>query len=163
MNTRILLPLFCLCLFASANVMAEPHGRSDRHWRPAQASRHAPPPRHVYVRPQVRSTSTRIVIAPSYPIVTYSPPPVVYYSPPPVVYSPPPPVVYSPPPVYSAPSPQYYYEESRVEESNRDAARVLGTIVGGVIGHQAGRGSGRTAATIGGAVVGGIIADQLAR
>lgn len=57
----------------------------------------------------------------------------------------------------------YEEEEKSRKEADRVAALILGTTLGGVIGHQFGGGSGKTAATIGGAVAGGLIADQLSR
>ena len=40
---------------------------------------------------------------------------------------------------------------------------IGGAVVGGILGHQIGSGSGNTAATIGGAVVGGIVGHQVER
>ena len=44
------------------------------------------------------------------------------------------------------------------EPSKQDIGMATGAIVGGVLGHQIGGGSGRTVATIGGAALGGFVA-----
>ena len=59
------------------------------------------------------------------------------------------------------------YEERRVTRTDTGApigaGTVLGAIVGGVAGHQVGRGRGNDAATVGGAIVGGLIGNQMER
>lgn len=59
------------------------------------------------------------------------------------------------------------YEERRVTRTDTGApigpGTVLGAIVGGVAGHQMGRGRGNDAATVGGAIVGGLIGNQVDR
>ena len=47
--------------------------------------------------------------------------------------------------------------------SHSDGATVAGAIIGGVIGHQLGRGHGKDAATVAGAVLGGALAHDSAR
>ncbi len=59
-------------------------------------------------------------------------------------------------------------EYDRYSRDNRrsgsDTGRTLaGAIIGGILGHQIGSGSGRDAATVGGAVIGGAIANQSGR
>jgi len=44
----------------------------------------------------------------------------------------------------------------------RTLATVFGAIVGGILGHQVGKGDGRTAATAAGAVAGGVVGNNLA-
>ena len=44
----------------------------------------------------------------------------------------------------------------------RTVATVFGAIVGGILGHQVGKGDGRTAATAAGAVAGGAVGNSLA-
>ncbi len=59
------------------------------------------------------------------------------------------------------------YRERRVTRSDTGApigpGTVLGAIVGGVAGHQVGRGRGNDAATAAGAVVGGLLGNQYDR
>lgn len=59
------------------------------------------------------------------------------------------------------------YEERRVTRTDTGApigaGTVLGAIVGGVAGHQVGRGRGNDAATVGGAIVGGLLGNQYDR
>jgi uncharacterized protein YcfJ len=61
----------------------------------------------------------------------------------------------------------YYRDENgrlyRDDGSNGNTGLVVGAIVGGALGHQAGKGDGRTAATIAGAVIGGSIGHQVDR
>ncbi|HSN21038.1 MAG TPA: glycine zipper 2TM domain-containing protein [Usitatibacter sp.] len=59
------------------------------------------------------------------------------------------------------------YEDRRVTRSDTGAAigpgTVLGAIVGGVAGHQVGRGRGNDVATAAGALVGGLVGNQIDR
>lgn len=47
--------------------------------------------------------------------------------------------------------------------SNGQARAIAGSVIGGVIGHQFGRGSGKKAATVAGAIVGGVIGSNAGR
>jgi len=47
--------------------------------------------------------------------------------------------------------------------SKEDIGMVSGALVGGILGHQVGRGSGRTLATIGGAALGGFAGSRIGR
>ena len=59
------------------------------------------------------------------------------------------------------------FEERRVTRTDTGASigpgTILGAIVGGVAGHQVGRGRGNDAATAAGAVVGGLVGNQVDR
>lgn len=55
------------------------------------------------------------------------------------------------------------YYARRHGDSRPGDATVLGAIIGGALGHQAGKGDGRTAATIAGAVIGGAIGHSVAK
>ena len=61
-----------------------------------------------------------------------------------------------------------YYRDSngRLYQNGRDSnvnGTVIGALIGGALGNQAGKGDGRKAATIGGAVVGGLIGNKIDR
>ncbi|MGB8433170.1 MAG: RT0821/Lpp0805 family surface protein [Burkholderiales bacterium] len=47
--------------------------------------------------------------------------------------------------------------------SKEDVGMVTGAVLGGVLGHQIGGGTGKTVATIGGAVLGGFLGSQIGR
>ena len=47
--------------------------------------------------------------------------------------------------------------------SKEDVGMATGAIIGGVLGHQIGRGSGQTVATIGGAALGGFLGSRIGR
>jgi surface antigen len=47
--------------------------------------------------------------------------------------------------------------------SKEDIGMVTGAVLGGVIGHQVGKGTGQTVATIGGAALGGYIGNRVGR
>lgn len=49
------------------------------------------------------------------------------------------------------------------EPSKQDIGMATGAILGGVLGHQIGGGSGRTVATIGGAALGGFFGSRIGR
>ena len=49
------------------------------------------------------------------------------------------------------------------EPSKQDIGMATGAILGGVLGHQIGGGSGRTVATIGGAALGGFVGSRIGR
>jgi uncharacterized protein YcfJ len=53
------------------------------------------------------------------------------------------------------------YHECR--HHNRAGATIAGAVIGGVVGHQIGGGSGRDIATVGGAVAGGYAGNQIAK
>jgi uncharacterized protein YcfJ len=53
------------------------------------------------------------------------------------------------------------YRERPVKDHDRVAGTVTGAVVGGLIGHQFGGGSGRTAMTIGGAAAGAYAGNQI--
>lgn len=55
------------------------------------------------------------------------------------------------------------YYGRRHRDNGPGDATVLGAIIGGALGHQAGKGDGRTAATIAGAVIGGAIGHSAAK
>lgn len=55
------------------------------------------------------------------------------------------------------------YEDSRRRGGSDTGRTLAGAIIGGILGHQIGSGSGRDAATVGGAVIGGAIANQSGR
>jgi len=59
------------------------------------------------------------------------------------------------------------YEDHRITRSDTGApigpGTVLGAIIGGVAGHQVGRGRGNDAATAAGAIVGGLVGNQVDR
>jgi uncharacterized protein YcfJ len=76
-------------------------------------------------------------------------------------------------PVYDDSAPasgnaQDCYEQQVPAQGNSDnsgkrtVATVFGAIVGGILGHQIGKGDGRTAATAAGAVAGGVVGNNLA-
>ncbi|ARB46333.1 glycine zipper 2TM domain-containing protein [Alloalcanivorax xenomutans] len=50
--------------------------------------------------------------------------------------------------------------QAPVKDQHRITGSAIGAVVGGVIGHQFGGGSGKDAATAGGAIVGGIAGNQ---
>lgn len=59
-----------------------------------------------------------------------------------------------------------YGESCRIRSGSRDDGSdgaVLGAIVGGALGHQAGKGDGRIAATVAGATIGGLIGHRIDR
>ncbi len=61
----------------------------------------------------------------------------------------------------------YYRDENgRLYRNGRDSnanGTLIGALIGGALGNQAGKGDGRKAATIGGAVVGGLIGNKIDR
>lgn len=46
-------------------------------------------------------------------------------------------------------------------DRNQQAGTVIGAVVGGLLGHQVGRGDGRAAATIIGAIAGGVVGNAI--
>jgi uncharacterized protein YcfJ len=168
--SRTLSLIAFVALFASTSVLAQPPGHHSSRYGAAQAHRpanvHRAPPNvaayHAYT-PRRTSRSPRHVsvnistgyFTPTYYVTPY------YAQPAPVVYT----VVQAPLPVTASNTTVIMTPEAadNGNEVNSAVARVLGTIIGGVIGHQMGGGHGKTAATIGGAVIGSIIADQISR
>jgi len=47
--------------------------------------------------------------------------------------------------------------------SREQTNTIAGSVVGGVIGHQFGKGDGKKAATVGGAIIGGVIGGNAGR
>ena len=52
---------------------------------------------------------------------------------------------------------------SRYERDDNPLGVLIGSVAGGIIGNQVGRGRGRTAATVGGALIGGVVGHNLSR
>lgn len=68
--------------------------------------------------------------------------------------------------VVGGPSERCWVERQQVERSNDNNATgrtLLGAVLGGVIGHQIGGGTGRDIATVGGAVAGGLLGNRSAQ
>jgi len=69
--------------------------------------------------------------------------------------------------VVGAPSERCWIERQQVERNSNDnnatGRTLLGAVLGGVIGHQIGGGTGRDIATVGGAVVGGALGNRSAQ
>lgn len=119
----------------SAGAFAHGGDHDDPPWEHEHHHRH---PHWSYGAPQPVYVAPRVV---------YPAPPVIYRQP--VVYRPAPTPVY-----YAAPVPYPPRYDDRL------AAQAIGTVAGGIIGHQVG--DGRLAPTLIGAVVGGVVGSQLA-
>ncbi len=68
--------------------------------------------------------------------------------------------------VMGAPSQQCWVERQQVaaQDSNRNVGgAIAGALIGGILGHQVGGGSGKDIATVGGAVAGGVIGSNVGR
>lgn len=68
--------------------------------------------------------------------------------------------------VVGAPSERCWIERQQVErnnDNNSTGRTLLGAVLGGVIGHQIGGGTGRDIATVGGAVAGGVLGNRSAQ
>lgn len=66
--------------------------------------------------------------------------------------------------VVGPPEQRCWVEREQVQERHSNApATIAGAVVGAILGHQVGRGSGRDLATVGGAVAGGVVGANLGR
>ena len=68
--------------------------------------------------------------------------------------------------VMGEPEMRCWSEPERVRQEDREAnvpRALLGAVIGGILGHQIGGGTGRDVATVGGAVVGGVIGGRSGR
>jgi uncharacterized protein YcfJ len=69
--------------------------------------------------------------------------------------------------VVGAPEQRCWVEHQQVPETNRGSPNVgggiAGALIGGILGHQVGGGTGKDLATIGGAVAGGAIGANVGR
>lgn len=51
--------------------------------------------------------------------------------------------------------------QAPVVDEQRVTGKLLGAVIGGVLGHQVGGGRGKDAATVGGAILGGVLGDKV--
>lgn len=66
--------------------------------------------------------------------------------------------------VYGPPEQRCWMEREQVSGSDaRVPGALIGAVIGGILGHQVGGGSGRDLATVGGAVAGGVVGSQVGR
>lgn len=65
--------------------------------------------------------------------------------------------------VYGDAEQRCWMERGQVESSPRSDGRVPGAVIGGILGHQVGGGSGRDIATAGGVVAGAVVGSNLGR
>jgi uncharacterized protein YcfJ len=68
--------------------------------------------------------------------------------------------------VVGTPEQRCWVEQEQIPQDRRTAnvpAAIAGAVIGGILGHQIGSGTGRDVATVGGAVAGGAIGSQVGR